>query len=344
MFKIIKYEEIDNNKIKGSNILIDVRSPNEYLAEHIPNSINIPIFDNKERELIGKTYKQDSVELAKKMGIEIASAKLPDIYEQVAELNKEYDKLIFFCARGGFRSSSLVSLFMTLRIHAFKLDNGYKAYRQYINVNLPKVITEIKFIVLYGNTGAGKTDILKFLKNHGQDVLDLEGCANHRGSVLGSVGLGQQNTQKTFESLIYDSLKNRKTNIVFVEGESRKVGKDTIPKSIYEAMDQGVNLCIDTDIETRIDNILKDYVHGTDDELKTSINFLRKQLGNKTIDKYIDMIDQDEYRKVVKELMIKYYDPHYEYKDRKYIKTFKNSDSEKTAIDIIEWLENYNME
>lgn len=344
MFKVIKYEDIDSNNFKGKNILIDVRSPSEYKSENIPGSINIPLFDDKERALIGKTYKQDSVEKSKKLGIKIASEKLPDIYDQVSELNKKYDKLIFFCARGGFRSSSLVSLFMTLRIHAFKLNNGYKAYRQYINKNLPKVIEGVKFVVLYGNTGAGKTDILKILKDNGKDVLDLEGCANHRGSVLGSVGLGEQNTQKTFESLVYNSLKNRKTDIVFVEGESRKVGKDTIPKSIYDAMNQGVNLCIDTDIEIRVDNILKDYVHGTDDELKTSINFLKKQLGNKAIDKYIDMIDQDEYRKVIKELMIKYYDPHYEYKDRKYIKTFKNLRSEKTTKDIIKWSENYNIE
>lgn len=343
MFKLIKYKDIDNNRIKGSNVLIDVRSPSEFKEKNMPGSINIPIFNDEERKKIGIAYKHKNTEIATQMGIEIASKKLPNIYEKASLLNKKYDKLIFFCARGGFRSSSLVSLFMTLKIHAFKLDKGYKAYRQYIYKQLPKVVEDVQFIVLYGNTGAGKTNILKRLKEKGRDVLDLEGCANHRGSVLGGVGLGDQNTQKTFESLVYNSLKNRKTDIVFVEGESRKVGQITIPKSIHDAMDSGVNLCIDTPIDIRADNILRDYVHGTNDELKTSLNFLRNQLGDKAIDKYKHMIDKGKHRDVAKDLMLEYYDPHYEYKNRKYIKVFENLEAKKTASDIITWLKNYNI-
>ena len=343
MFKTIKYEDIDNNKIKGNYILIDVRSPDEYRAEMIPGSINIPIFDNDERKLIGTTYIQESTDLAKKMGIEAAASKLPNIYEKILTLDKKYDKLIFFCARGGYRSSSLVSLFSTLGINAFKLDKGYKGYRKYINKNLPEVVKKVKFVVLYGNTGTGKTDILKALKNNGKDILDLEGCANHRGSLFGSVGLGKQNTQKTFESLIYESLKNRKTNTIFIEGESRKIGNVIIPKYIYNAMYAGINLWIDADIEIRVDNVLRDYVHGTDDELKFSLNLLSKQLGQKTISKYIDMINTHEYIKVIKELMIGYYDPHYEYKNRKYSKVFKNLECQATAKNIIDWIEKDNI-
>lgn len=337
MFKVIKYEDIDSNKIEGSYILIDVRSPSEYNTETIPGAINIPIFDDDERKLIGTTYIQQSTELAKKIGIEAAALRLPDIYEQISGLDKKYDKLILFCARGGFRSSSLVSLFMTIGINIFKLDKGYKGYRKYINENLPDMIQGVKFVVLYGNTGTGKTDILKSLKEKGKDILDLEGCANHRGSILGGVGLGKQHTQKMFESLIYESLRNRKTDIVFVEGESRKIGKVIIPEYIYETMDRGLNLCIYADVEIRIDNVLKDYVHGTDDELKYSLNFLRKQLGHKIIDEYIDMIDVRDYRTVIKKLMIEYYDPHYEYKGRKYSRLFENMESSVTAENIIEW-------
>lgn len=338
MFKVIKYDDIDNNKIEGNNILIDVRSPSEFKKEHIPGSINIPIFSDEERHLVGEMYVQNSPELAKKMGIEFASKKLPHIYEQVSELDKEYDKLIFFCARGGFRSSSLVSLFMTIGVNSFKMDKGYKGYRKYINENLPEVIKDVKFVVLYGNTGAGKTDILKSLKDSGRDILDLEGCANHRGSILGSVGLGDQNTQKNFESQIYKSLKDRKSNLVFVEGESKKIGKVVIPEYIYEPMSKGINICIDTDLEQRIDNILRDYVHGTDEELIRALNYLRQQLGHMTIDKYIEMIKIHDYREVIGDLMINYYDPHYEYKNRQYRKTFKNIDSTITANNIREWI------
>ena len=273
------------------------------------------------------------------MGIEFASKKLPHIYEQVSELDKEYDKLIFFCARGGFRSSSLVSLFMTIGVNSFKLDKGYKGYRKYINENLPEVIKDVKFVVLYGNTGAGKTDILESLKDNGRDILDLEGCANHRGSILGGVGLGDQSTQKSFESQIYKSLKERRSNLVFVEGESKKIGKVVIPNYIYESMSRGINLCIDTDLQIRIDNILRDYVHGTDEELIHALKYLRQQLGHSIIDKYIEMIKNDQYREVIGDLMINYYDPHYEYKNREYIKTFKNIESSITAMNIVEWID-----
>lgn len=339
MFKVIKYEDIDNNKIGDNYILIDVRSPYEFKIEHIPDSINIPIFNDEQRRLIGETYIQDSPELAKKMGIEYASKRLPDIYEQVSKLDREYDKLIFFCARGGFRSSSLVSLFMTIGVNSFKLDKGYKGYRKYINDNLPEVIEDVKFVVLYGNTGAGKTDILKCLEDKGMDILDLEACANHRGSILGSVGLGDQSTQKSFESQIYKSLKDRKTDLIFVEGESKKIGKVIIPNYIYEKMNEGINICIDTDLNLRIDNILSDYVHGTDEELIYALNYLRQQLGHEKIDNYIEMIKEKRYREIIGDLMINYYDPHYEYKNRQYIKNFYNEDSLLTANNIIKWIE-----
>lgn len=339
MFKVIKYEDIDNNNIEGSHILIDVRSPSEFKTENIPGSINIPIFDDEQRELIGKTYIQDSPDLAKKIGIEVASKRLPDIYDQVSKLDKEYDKLIFFCARGGFRSSSLVSLFMTIGVNSFKLDKGYKGYRKYINDNLPEVIKGVKFVVLYGNTGTGKTDILKSLQDSGKDILDLEGCANHRGSLLGGVGLGDQSTQKTFESLVYKSLKERRTNLVFVEGESKKIGKVVIPEYIYSVMNNGINFCIESNLEIRIDNILRDYVHGTDAELISALNYLRQQLGHELVESYIEMINKDQYREVIGDLMIKYYDPHYEYKNRQYIHSFENIESQITATNIIEWIE-----
>lgn len=339
MFKVIKYEDIDNNKIEASYILIDVRSPREFKLENIPGAINIPIFNDQERALIGESYMKDSPEQAKKIGIEFASKKLPSIYEQVLKLDKEYDKLIFFCARGGFRSSSLVSLFMTIGINSFKLDKGYKGYRKYINNNLPQVTKDVKFVVLYGNTGAGKTEILKHLRGRGKDILDLEGCANHRGSILGSVGLGDPSTQKTFESWIYKSLKNKKSNLIFVEGESKKIGKVVIPEYIYRSMDKGINLCIDTDLELRIDNILRDYVNGTDEELIDALNYLRQQLGHDKIESYIEMINDKQYREIIRDLMINYYDPHYEYKNRQYIKTFHNEDSSLTTDKIIKWIE-----
>ena len=338
MFNIIKYEDIDKNVLNKSYLLIDVRSPGEHKLEPIPNSINIPIFNDEERKLIGTIYKQESIEKAKKIGIEIASKKLPGIYEEVTQLNKQYDNLIFFCARGGFRSSSLVSLFKSIGINVFKLDGGYKGYRNYINEILPDTIKKVNFIVLYGNTGTGKTSILKSLENQGMDVLDLEGYANHRGSVLGGVGLGDQNSQKKFESLIYECVRNRKTNTVFVEGESKKIGKIIIPDYLYDGISHGINIKIEADLETRVDNILKDYVHETDDELISSLNFLRRHIGNKNIDKYIQLIKQKNYKYAIEELMVKYYDPLYQHNNRSYSEIFYNKNNMTTSLSIIDWV------
>lgn len=340
MFKTIKYEEIEKNWIDESYAFIDVRSPSEYESETIPGAINIPIFNNEERSLIGIVYKQESIEKAKKIGTELASKKLPSIYEKIIELNKKYDNLVFFCARGGMRSRALVSLFESIGINAFKLEGGYKYYRKYIYTHLPNLVTDIQFIVLYGNTGNGKTHILQNLKRKGMDIVDLEGCANHRGSILGSVGLGQQNTQKMFESLLYQSLFNRKTNLVFIEGESRRIGKDIIPKYLFEAMKKGINIKIEANMDIRIANILDSYVHDTDDELIESLEHLRKHLGDKNIDRCIKLIEKHQYKPVAEELMVKYYDPMYEHNDREYNKVFYNDGIENVTNEIIQWVEN----
>ena len=343
MFREISFQDIDNNKIDGSYIIIDVRSPEEFKSETIPGATNIPLFSDEEREIIGTEYIQNSIDNAKKLGIEAASRKLPEIYEKVSELAKQYDNLVFFCARGGFRSTSLVCLFKSIGIDAIKLDGGYKGYRKYINENLPKIVEGINFVVLYGNTGTGKTDILKSLEEKGKDILDLEGCANHRGSLLGGVGLGSSHTQKMFEGLVYDALKNKKSNLVFTEGESKRIGRVVMPDFLFNAVKSGVNIKIEAEIDYRIENILRDYVDGTDEELIEAIDYLRNKLGDKNVERYNELILAHDYEPVIEELMVKYYDPLYEFKVKEYLTSFENYDSVKTAENIIEFFDSENI-
>lgn len=338
MYREIKYKDLEKNKLNGNYQLIDVRSPKEYNSETIPGSINIPIFSDEERAHIGTEYMSGDINKAKKIGVDAASKKLPAIFDKVIELDNSYDNLVFFCARGGFRSESIVSLLKSLGVHAIKLEGGYKGYRHFINENLPKVLDDIKFIVLYGNSGVGKTEILKCLKDLASDILDLERCANHRGSLLGGVGLDSPNSQKMFESLVYEELKNRKSNIVFTEGESKRIGRIIMPEFLYSSIKSGDNIKIEAELNIRIDNIYKEYVDNKDydDDIITSLNLLRKNIGGKNIDRYIDMIKNHDYIPVIQELLTKHYDPLYEYKDRKYIASFDNLDSMKTAKDILE--------
>ncbi len=340
MYKIIEYENIDNNQINGTYALIDVRSPSEYKSETIPGSINIPLLDDEERIKVGTVYVQESVEKAKKLGVEIVSKKLPELYNKAVSLNKEYDNLIFFCFRGGLRSSAITSLFESLGIEAFKLNGGYKKYRKYIIKALPDIVSKVKFVVIHGNTGTGKTQILKILKQKGMDVLDLESCANHRGSFFGSVGLGKQNSQKMFESLIYESLKKRKSNVIFVEGESKRIGKNIIPECVFQKMIEGIHIRVEADLEVRVNNIIRDYVNANNDELIEALSCLKSTLGNRNIERYTDMIRKCEYKDVVRELMIKYYDPLYKREGIGFSYTFNSNDLEKAANEIIKWSKN----
>ncbi len=335
MFREVQYEDIVKNEIGKNFLLVDVRSPGEFKSETIPGAINIPIFTDEERAIIGTTYVQDSIDKAKQLGVEAAANKLPEIYEKVVKLDKEYDNIVFFCARGGFRSLTLSTLFRAIGINAIRLEGGYKGYRKYINDSLPRLVEQVKFIVLYGNTGSGKTDILKYLKEMDKDILDLEACANHRGSLFGGVGLGHPNSQKMFESLVFESLNNRKSNIVFTEGESKRIGRIVMPEYLFNAIKAGDNILIDTDLDLRVNNILKDYVNDIDDELLESLGHLKEHIGNSNVDRLIDFVRSHDYKSAIEDLMIKYYDPMYEYKNRDYIGRFNNSNSQDTAKEII---------
>lgn len=315
MLKVVDYEAIGKDCL-----LIDLRTPKEYKEATIPGAINIPIFSNEERHNIGTVYVNESVEKAKKLGVEAVSRKLPQIYEEVSKLNREHKKLVFFCARGGMRSSSICSLFTTLGINAYKLNSGYKGYRKYINENLRKVNEGVIYIMLHGKTGVGKTEILKGLISRGYDVLDLEYAANHRGSLLGNVGLGEGRSQKQFESIVYEVLLNRKSNYVFVEAESKRVGSVIIPDFIHSRMREGVHVLIDADLDFRARLLTEEYTkeEGCKQEIINCLNNLRKYINQENISRYIAMVDQGEFEEVSKELMVKYYDPMYLNEMKKY--------------------------
>lgn len=339
MFKTMKYSEIEENSHKEDYIFIDLRSESEYKDETILGAINIPILNDEERKKVGRSYKKESVENAKLLGLEFVGKKLPHMYKEISALNEKDKTLVFFCSRGGYRSSSIVSLLSAIGTHSIKLEDGYKGYRHHIVEKLPSLVEDIEFVVLYGNTGTGKTEILKYLREEGADVLDLEGAANHRGSILGSVGLGEQNSQKMFESILYHTLKDRKNDIVFTEGESKRIGRDVIPKYIFSKIKNGIHINITSPIEYRIETILKDYVHGTDDELIEAIICLEKRLGKTKVKKYISMIKKDNYKEVIRELMVNYYDPLYENNTRKFVKSFHSEDHYQSAKDILAWFE-----
>ena len=336
---IIEYEYAQLVERREKLIFIDVRTPKEYEEEHIPEAVNIPVFSNEERERIGILYKNQGKKEATREALKIVGAKVYDMYTEFEKVLKKGKKLVVYCARGGMRSSTVTALFRELSLPVLKLSKGYKGYRNYINEKLPKMTEKVKFIVLYGKTGSGKTKILKEMKNMGYDVLDLEGCANHRGSLLGSIGLGSEYSQKYFESLVFESFFSFKTDTVFVEGESRRIGNIVIPIYLYEKILDSEKIYIETDIYKRINIIKEEYLKEEYDkeEIIKAVQKLSRYTGEKQAEEFIESIKNDEFDTVIKDLIEKYYDRVYKTKNKIIEKVFYNENEKKCASEIIKY-------
>ncbi|MBZ9636061.1 tRNA 2-selenouridine(34) synthase MnmH [Clostridium sp. FP1] len=313
-------ETIEYGELEGNYVLVDVRSPGEFEEGTIKGAINIPLFDDEERKIIGTIYTRESVDKAKRIGLEVASKKLLHIYDEIKELSKQYNKIVLFCARGGMRSGVLGMLLSSLGINTERIHEGYKGYRKFVIEKLPELNDGVQYVVLHGNTGVGKTEILKQLECDGFDVLDLEGFANHRGSLLGTVGLGKTASQKAFESKIYHMLREAKSSYVFIEAESKRIGNTTIPDFIFQKMKSGIHIFVDADIDFRTNLIINEYTkfENCNSEIIDCLKRLEKYIGEKNIDRYCKAVLESEYQVVVSELMIKHYDPMYMHTSNKY--------------------------
>jgi len=336
----IEYKKIDLSKF----IFVDVRSENEFEKETINNAINIPIFSNEERELVGSTYKKNPASESKMLGVSIVSKKLPEIYEKLLKLKTESKKnIVLFCDNGGMRSSSIALLMHSIGVNINYLKGGYKEYRRFIREELPKLNDEVSYIVLHGKTGSGKTVLLHKLSELNLDVLDLEGAANHRGSLLGGVGLGKCNTTKQFESNIYNAFINRKSNYFFVEAESRKIGNVYVPEYIHSKMKKGIHIYIETPIELRASLLVDEYIKNNNsiDELIQGVDLMKKHMKESDAEEIKNDLHDKKVTEVAIRLMKDYYDPMYLHSSNKYeySKILNVIDFDSASISIKEWYE-----
>lgn len=335
MYGEITYEEIESGKLQGSIVFVDVRTSSEFMEATIPNAVNIPIMDEKERHEIGTVFVNDDRWKAKRMGIISGSKKLPDIYVKIEELYSRYDNVVLFCARGGYRSKVLFYIMRSMGFSIYKLKGGYKEYRGYINNNLPRLIEDARFLVLSGKTGCGKTKILHELEKIGVDTLDLERYANHRGSLLGDIGLGKQNSQKMFESLIYHKLKEGEGRIFVVEGESKRIGRIIMQGYIYNKISGSKTVLIESPLDYRVNTIMDDYVDNNNEELMNHVGLLSGYISKERIENLKEKIKRNEYTYVIEELMKNYYDINYRL-PKKYEYKVYNDDEKKAAKEILD--------
>jgi len=316
-------------------VFIDVRSPSEYHESTIPGSINIPLFDDKERAEIGTIYKQVSVQAAKDRGLEIVSAKLPAF---IKEFSKIPGEKVVFCWRGGMRSKTSATVLDLMGIRTVRLQGGYNAYRKWVVNTLEKMDLKADAYVLHGLTGTGKTAILLKLKEKGYPVLDLEGLANHRGSIFGQIGQ-IPNNQRTFDSLLVNELLQWQENTPYVlmEAESKRVGKVMLPDLIMKKKEQGLQLIIELPFEVRVQHILEDYRPWEyQKECIEAFEKIKNRIHTPIAAEIESKLHQAEYGQAVSLLLEYYYDPRYSYTADQYshnakITIYANSIDEATA-------------
>lgn len=312
--KTIKIE--DALKLENA-IFIDVRTEREYVDDHILNAFNMPLFNNDEYCEIGTIYKKEGKHEAIDRGFEFVSPKLKYMYNIAKELSTKYDHIVIYCARGGMRSGAVANLLSSIGIDLYKLEGGYKSYRNYVLDYLDNIMDKKQFIVLHGLTGVGKTELLVELQNHNIDVVDLEYMGRNTGSVFGFITYDEKPpSQKTFETRIFESLFFSKSDYLFIESESKRVGHVLVPNKIYEAIIRdGYHILIECDIKDRVKRLCKEYIYNRSEDniqdLRQCINTFRKRLGNKTVDEYLELLDNEKYEELVERFLVFYYDPLY---------------------------------
>jgi len=298
---------------KGA-LLVDARSPAEFAEATIPGAINVPILDNAERAEVGTIYKQTGKQQARRRGVEIVAPKVPALVEEVASRQASTAlPAIVFCWRGGMRSLALVQFLELAGIPARQLSGGHKGFRRMV-LDFFDQAPWGRLLVLRGLTGVGKTHYLHCLAHHGYPVLDLEGLANHRGSAFGNLGLPPQPNQKMFEALLWDVLRKVPGDgFALAEGESRHIGRVALPVTVYRALQTETSIWLEAPLDMRVRNILADYpaVDRLKEEFVPPIRALKNKLGNDTMTRYLQLLNEGRWSDLVRELMVDYYDPLY---------------------------------
>jgi tRNA 2-selenouridine synthase len=296
-------------ELAGSITVIDVRSPREFINGHIPEAVNIPLFDDDERIAVGTKYKKEGRIPAILEGLKLTGPLMASKLELALE-KAIGGKLLVHCWRGGMRSEAMAWLFSLGDIETEVLEGGYKSYRHYI---LNSFSEKRKMIVLGGMTGSGKTHILRYLSRYGQQVIDLEGLANHKGSAFGSLGQPPQPTTEQFANDLFNEWKQlNKNNLFWVEDESRNIGTAYIPDSFYLNMQDTRAIILMMDSKTRLPRLIEEYSTYPPESLKTSIIRISKRLGGDNTRDALEAVEAGNFARAI-EITLSYYDKAYMY-------------------------------
>jgi len=294
--------------------VIDVRSPKEFEKGHIPGAKNIPLFTDEERERIGTIYKQQGRTQAIEQGLIYVGPRMKTFTENGRILAKE-NQLKVYCWRGGMRSEKMAWLFELIGIQCYVLKGGYKAYRNRLLKDFKK---DYPLIVLQGATGSGKTSILEKMYEMGEQVINLEELANHRGSAFGHIGMDHQPSSQQFQNNTYAHFMHLdKKRRIWVEGESLSIGKVYLPETLWEKMNQSPVIQIILSQNIRIQRLVNEYGQFDKEKLIEATQKIIRKFGGDKAKRVIQSLEANDL-KTAAGMLLDYYDKSYKYSQEKY--------------------------
>ena len=291
--------------------IIDVRSPSEFAADHLPGAVNVPVLDDEERARVGTIYKQVSPFDARKLGAALISRNVAGHLEGPLANKPGGWRPLLYCWRGGQRSGSMATILSQIGWRAEIIHGGYKSWRGLV-VQALEADPQARLILLDGNTGSAKTELLHLLAVRGIQIIDLEGLANHRGSLFGS--RGPQPSQRMFEGRLAQVLANLDlTRPVVIEAESSAIGRCRIPPRLWKAMCDAARIEVQAPADERAHYLARTYVELTSapDRLALTIDQLRPFHSAEHIAEWHIMAARSDYVSLAKALILAHYDPRY---------------------------------
>lgn len=319
-------------------VVVDVRSPSEFLQGHVPNAVNIPLFSDEERAVVGTLFKRASPEKALLKGLDFVGRKMSK-FIGLAKKAAPNRALIVYCWRGGKRSGSLSWLFDLAGFDVKVVEGGYKAYRALASQLYEN--QEIMLCRIGGKTGTGKTEILQHLENLGEQIIDLEKLAHHKGSAFGELGETPAPTTEQFENNLYAAFsKLDLSKRIWVENESRGIGKIFIPQSFWDMFSKGSLCNIHIPHDLRIKRLVVDYANFPKEELVKSFFSIEKKLGGQNMQAAQEAIENDDFGKAA-EIALVWYDKTYNFgKEKKNYSSlteldFDHADMKKIAEEMV---------
>jgi tRNA 2-selenouridine synthase len=295
--------------------ILDARSPAEHALDHLPGALNWPALDDEQRRTVGTMYKQVNAFEARKVGAVMVARNIAAHIEAFAQDKPRDWRPLVYCWRGGQRSGTVAWFLGQVGFRAVQLHGGYKGWRAQVRDDLDTLPQRFKYRVLCGRTGSGKTRLLHALAAQGAQVLDLEGLANHRGSVLGFLPGVPQPSQKRFDSLIWDALRHfNPERPVYVESESRKIGLLRVPESLLVHMrGHGECLMVDLPEAERLALLMEDYAFFAQDPERfcAALNALVEHRGREAVGRWQAQAQAGQWADVFTALMQEHYDPLY---------------------------------